>query len=134
MSFRNNAELEEARQRLQHLRTLPETPMRKREILSLERVLNAPADSLLSSGSGRKRAARRIKRDREIDAVDDEEDSNTKPEREVERSDTGHRVITRHVKAEKPNEAADEAAFKKEHRQRISDIQNAVGLKYRGFS
>jgi len=130
-----NKILAEAHDRLQHLRNMPETPMRKREITALERLIEAGASGKLSSQTEKKSRGRPAKRTRE-DYLYNEDDVQEKPEkplRAIERQGEHRRIIIRQTKPETP-EKFDAAAEKKEIQQIQNDIKSTLGLHHRGFS
>jgi hypothetical protein len=124
-----NVVLTEAIQRLEHLRNLPGTPMRAREVAALERIIASGAHA------PKRKSARASKKEALLD-IDDIEDDETpsKPLKEVKNAGTHRRIVLRKDAVRADLAEKEEAAFKKEHKQRIRDIKSTVGLIHRGFS
>ena len=120
----------EIERRLQHLRSLPETPLRRRERLSLERALenlaSRPAASSRGSGTTRRRT--------EYAATRETEEKPRSRTRRVERRDGRRRVVVRsHQKLLSDEEIeAQKREEERQRKQRQSDIRSMLGGTYRG--
>lgn len=123
-----NPALSEMVLRLEHLRKIPSTPMRVREIASLERVIANWVEP--ESDVARKRSNRSARRDEEQETIE-EDDGPTAPLREVKDCGTHRSVHIRKKKAGLQTEEDDEVAFQKEQKERMNNIQLALGMKYR---
>ncbi len=127
----------EATKRLEHLRRLPETPFRAREIASLERVLAGGATKDEPVRAPRKKVAITNKKPRQPpseERVAAEPERPSAPQRKVEFEDGRRRVIIRKAQPQQASEVDEDEEIKRECKQRMSDIQSTLKLKYRGFS
>ena len=127
--------LAESAEKLERLRKMPATPIRAREIASLERLIASGAKPEKKVRVSRKKIISGSKR-KEIDDLydDDESEKSSKQARVVEECGT-HRRITIIKKApETYSEKDEEAAQEKVHKQSLCDIQAVLGSTFRGFS
>jgi len=127
--------LEELIQKLERLRKLPQTPMRLREIASLERLIASGAKPQKTVRVSRKKIFGDMK-NKELDDLYAEDESDVTPQqsRTVEDHGSHRRIIL--GKKEQPESSGkdEELAHEKEHKQSLSDIQALLGTTFRGFS
>ena len=120
----------ETKRRLIHLRSMPVTPMRHREILALERVLeNAgkPAPKITRE----RKSSRQERADEEEDEAEAEP---TKPLRRVEQGENHRKVILRAVRKEQHDDEKDIEAEKRALKARMDNTLSVLGLTHRGMS
>jgi hypothetical protein len=126
-----NPLIEETQRRLAHLKTMPATDSRRREILALERVLIlAPKQAADATKS------RRIVRQREraVEEDDDQEDEDKIPLRRVEHTEGRKKVILHTPKKEEPETESERKADERERKERLENTLSLVGLTHRGMS
>jgi hypothetical protein len=119
----------ETKRRLIHLRSMPETPLRRREILSLERVLETVSRQPLKTTGGR-----RVNRLKEIEEEDEPEPAAKIPSRRVEREDGHKKVILRASRKDPPDEKIDVKAEERALKERMDNTRSVLGLTHRGMS
>jgi hypothetical protein len=119
----------ETKRRLIHLRSMPETPLRRREILSLERVLETVSRQPLKTSGGR-----RPSRLKELEEEDEPEPIIKTPLRRVEREDGRKKVILRAARKEQPEEKTDIKAEERALKERMDNTLSVLGLTHRGMS
>jgi hypothetical protein len=129
-----NSVINESRIRLQHLKHMPETPIRIREMRALERVIaTAPAPKSEPVKRTRKTPARQ-----ELVDDDDEDDQPvvTPPttHRRVESVDGKKRVVIRAPRKSEMVAVEDPRAAERARKQRLDDALASVGLTHRGMS
>lgn len=126
--------LEQAARDLERLRTMPETPMRRREIIALQRLIESGAQQPEPEKKVRTPRKKAVKssQDDEYEAEKDEIPSG--PERVVENNGTHRQILIKKKKQTTDAEKKEEQELIKERKQRISNIKNSLGLSYRGFS
>jgi hypothetical protein len=124
----SNPLLDESKQRLAHLRTLPLTEPRKREILSLERVLaEAPRQAREPQRPGRPA------RPRAYGKIDEEETAAAPPSKRVERQQAGHKKVT--LRVSRPETHKDEEKDdERDRKERLKNTLSVLGLTRRGMS
>lgn len=120
----------EIQRRLEHLRSMPETPLRRRERLSLERALENLASQPAKTSRGRGTSRRRS----DTAATRQVEEKPRSRERRVERQDGRRRVVVRsHQKLLSDEEIeAEKREEERQRKQRQSDIRSMLGGTYRG--
>ncbi|MBD3345421.1 MAG: hypothetical protein GF401_10205 [Chitinivibrionales bacterium] len=126
-------DVEEAKARLQHLLSMPETPVRKREIAALRRSLElfgkqGPEKKRRSPGRAKTSRAMASRLQEPVD------EPPKKPERETEKTENGHRrVIIRKRAPEKPL-LQDERKDKREQKEMLRSIRSMIGSERHGMS
>jgi hypothetical protein len=129
---RQNELIDEIRSRLEHLRNMPETPARRREIMGLERALEEAPKMKVR----RPRAARSLERrlDQYDDVDDEEETVDEEPIRHVKGRDGQRRTIVSIRKPVKKPDGDEEEDLRRSRKSRRSDIGDILGTTHRGMS
>lgn len=121
-----NPLIAETERRLIHLRSMPETPMRRREILSLERVLQiAPRQDPATT-----KVRRVVKRKETVEEYEPEIEDTT-PLKRVESIEGRKRIIIRTPRKEEVEPERDPVLEARAEEKRKKDIQALIRLNYR---
>ena len=126
-----NPIITETKRRLEHLRTMPITDLRRREILSLERVLEIVPRQAKAAKAPRARRNQAAGRD---DSDSDEEAVSSAPVRRVVQVDGRQRVILRAPRKEETISDSQLAMEERARKETTATIQSLVGLTHRGMS
>lgn len=119
------------KKRLIHLRSMPETPQRRREILSLVRVLETiPLQAKAATET--KTATRRKQTIAEYD--DEPEVPEKKIIRKIKRADGSLEIIKSETSAASTDSSQDSATEERDRIRKMQEIRSMVGSNYRGMS
>lgn len=123
----SNPFIEESANRLAHLRTLPLTEPRKREILSLERILARTTGRVAE-----KQRPRRVAKTH-ADKDDDAEEDVAAPQRKKVERAGGHKKVILRVSRPETSEI-DDKNEERDRKERLNNTLVVLGLKNRGMS
>jgi len=118
----------EISERLDHLRTMSDTPQRRREILALERALEQAIKEPQKAAKARRPGRPRKRRS------DDNEPQEKAPRKRVITKDGKRRVILTEPRKEEPDTDAETEMEKRARKHRQSEIRSIIGLSHSGMS
>jgi len=122
-------DIDEAKRRIEHLRKMPETPMRRRELAALERALEMAAEQKsFRRSTGSTRRATYVEKN-----VVEKEKKPLGPTRIVKRTQDGKKRVTIKKLAPKKPEIDNTAKFARERNEVLNEMKTLLGGQHRGM-